>query len=549
MGVLAEAGSSILLFALVFGMSATVEVDNLRKQLRNKNALLTGIFLQFVVLPFLGFAVVKALGMSSAMGITLLVVTSSPGGSYSNWWCSMFNADLALSVTMTAISTLMSIIMLPVNLVIYATSSYSGAVVKSLDWGALFTSLTVVISAILLGLYCSYRIKSHKFNLIANKLGNIAGVALVAFSAWISSSDQDAELWGRDWKFYLGVAAPCVLGLVLANFLTSFFNLAYPERVSVSVECCYQNVGIATSVAITMFDDDALAEAVGVPLYYGMVEAVILGIYCIGAWKAGWTKAPKKEKFCVVIVTSYEVEEAELQDPDAVEVVLGMRKEDGLPEDLIFYHDESDGYTIDSRSLESASNPSTPERSVHSKALPPLEQVEEKEEECDTGGPLFSVKIERGSSPIPPPNKNSEKYMSLPTDRENEHAELSPNTVPNTDTVHPDDQRTSHDEKVSPSPLKNPDVDRRSLNSKEDEGKGNLSVEKSDGVSLRTSRPEESEIQKSSPEIIGRSKLPLRTLPLSRKSSGYQKATTRDDEEEPDVFDEEALEERTEPAD
>ena len=85
MGILAEIGSYILLFALVFGMSATVDIGNLKKQLSNKNALLTGIFLQFVALPFLGFAVVKALGMNSAMGITLLVVTSSPGGSYSNW--------------------------------------------------------------------------------------------------------------------------------------------------------------------------------------------------------------------------------------------------------------------------------------------------------------------------------------------------------------------------------------------------------------------------------------------------------------------------------
>eukprot|EP00957_Ditylum_brightwellii_P080318 6108605-Ditylum_brightwellii.AAC.2 len=44
-------------------------------------------------------------------------------------------------------------------------------------------------------------------------MGNLAGVLLVVFSAWISSSGQDAQIWGRDWKFYLGVAAPCVLGL------------------------------------------------------------------------------------------------------------------------------------------------------------------------------------------------------------------------------------------------------------------------------------------------------------------------------------------------
>jgi len=64
----------------------------------------------------LGFAVVKVMQLPAAQGITLIVVTSSPGGSYSNWWCSLFNASLALSVTMTAISTILSVVMLPANL-------------------------------------------------------------------------------------------------------------------------------------------------------------------------------------------------------------------------------------------------------------------------------------------------------------------------------------------------------------------------------------------------------------------------------------------------
>ena len=58
---------------------------HVRKQLRNRNALLTGISLQFIILPFLGFLIVNILNMDAPMGVALLVVTSSPGGSYSNW--------------------------------------------------------------------------------------------------------------------------------------------------------------------------------------------------------------------------------------------------------------------------------------------------------------------------------------------------------------------------------------------------------------------------------------------------------------------------------
>ena len=88
---------NILLFSLVFGMSATVDISCMRQQITNFRAILTGMFCQFIVLPLLGFIVVRTIHMNHAMGVTLLVVTSSPGGSYSNWFASMFNADLALS--------------------------------------------------------------------------------------------------------------------------------------------------------------------------------------------------------------------------------------------------------------------------------------------------------------------------------------------------------------------------------------------------------------------------------------------------------------------
>mmetsp|Transcript_13431 Transcript_13431/g.29167 ORF Transcript_13431/g.29167 Transcript_13431/m.29167 type:complete len:447 (-) Transcript_13431:109-1449(-) len=313
---------SMLLFFLVFGMSATVDTRSMAKQVKNKVAILTGITLQFLILPALGFIVVKTLRMGHASGVTLLVVTSSPGGSYSNWWCSLFNADLALSVTMTAISTLLSVIMLPLNLLLYTRFSYDDNVVASLDWVSLFIALGVVISAIALGLFASAKVRSHRFNKIANACGNFAGLALVLFSATMSNTGGDSKLWEHPWTYYASVAAPCILGLIIANLLTSFVQLAKPERVTVSIECCYQNVGIATSVALTMFEDNDLSEAMGVPLFYGLVEAFAVGVYCIGAWKCGWTKAPRHANLFTVIGTSYEVVEAEMVELEEIEVSL-----------------------------------------------------------------------------------------------------------------------------------------------------------------------------------------------------------------------------------
>lgn len=382
--VFIEIGSSLLLFILVFGMSATVETKQLVKQIHNKVALLIGLLLQFVILPFCGFIVILILKLPITMGITLLVITSSPGGSYSNWWCSMFNAELALSVTMTALSTILSTIMLPINLLIYARILYSSDVVSSLNWAALFTELIVVIGAITCGLVSSFVLSSKEtnnrngmlaaFHKRANLLGNIAGIALITLSITISSTDQQAALWDQSIAFYVGVAMPAVLGLSIATFLAMKANLDKPERVAVAVEACYQNTGIATSVAITMFggdgtsndvdasgengirnnNNDDLATAIGVPLYYGIVEALGLAVYCLVCWKLGWTKAPKDENICKVIYNSYEVEEEQIEEVEvAIEVVLGEHSSEGGEGDgTIIFEQTGDGvYVVDDESL------------------------------------------------------------------------------------------------------------------------------------------------------------------------------------------------------
>mmetsp|Transcript_20094 Transcript_20094/g.46606 ORF Transcript_20094/g.46606 Transcript_20094/m.46606 type:complete len:302 (-) Transcript_20094:73-978(-) len=147
--------------------------------------------------------------------------------------------------------------------------------------------------------------------------------------------------------------------------MASMFRLEKPERVAVAVECCYQNTGIATSVALTMFEnnDAQLAVAVGVPLFYGICEAVLLAVYCLVCWKMGWTKAPRDENFCTVLFTTYEVKELMEEDPQAIEVVLGSPDKGGDPSNMIFARSQGGGYQFDEGSLDSLSRETTTEES------------------------------------------------------------------------------------------------------------------------------------------------------------------------------------------
>lgn len=344
-----EIVGNLLLFGLVFGMSATVDTNCMKQQIKNRMAIFMGVFCQFVLLPFFGFAVVNLLKLDAAVGITLLVVTSSPGGSYSNWWCSLFNADLALSVTMTAVSTILSVVMLPVNLLIYAKFSYDADVTQSIDFMSVFVALGIVIVAITLGLFVSYQCHSYKFNMIANKIGNFAGLFLILFSALMASGgggngdEAGSNVWNNHWTFYVAITAPCLMGLITSALLTSVLDLRRPERMSVSIECCYQNTGIATSMALTMFQGNDLNQAMGVPFLYGIIEAVLIGLFCVICWKGGWSKAPADAPIWNVISVSYEVLETEIIDTDIDQIEVSISRDEETAGTNTKPQDEHDG--------------------------------------------------------------------------------------------------------------------------------------------------------------------------------------------------------------
>mmetsp|Transcript_9819 Transcript_9819/g.12434 ORF Transcript_9819/g.12434 Transcript_9819/m.12434 type:complete len:367 (-) Transcript_9819:97-1197(-) len=342
--------SSIFLFFLILGMSATVDFTHFKTQIMNKKAIGTGIICQFLLLPLLGFVVIKIANLEYVYGITLLIITSSPGGAYSNWFCSIFNADLALSVTMTAISTILSIGMLPLNIFIYSKAAYGSEILDTIDWLGLGITLIVVISAIALGLYSSYKLGTPRFRDIANKAGNLAGFGLILFSFLVPDGGR-VTISGRPLIFYIATPLPIVLGLIFSIAITTLAKLKKPERVSVTVECCYQNTGIAITSCLSVFTGDDQREALGVPFFYTGMQTLIVGLYCLLAWKIGWTKAPRNENFFKMIYTTYELEDSDgVGASTAIDVELPQHQNQELQETSLNNDNQS---TTDKRETKS----------------------------------------------------------------------------------------------------------------------------------------------------------------------------------------------------
>ena len=115
-----------------------------------------------------------------------------------------------------------------------------------------------------------------------------------------SNATSSDPLWENDATWFLCVAMPCVLGLVSAVCIARNLNLSDPSCVAVAIECCYQNTGLALTIALSAVPADKVGMASGVPIFYGLVEIVCVPTFALLAWRLGWTYAPVDENVCKV---------------------------------------------------------------------------------------------------------------------------------------------------------------------------------------------------------------------------------------------------------
>jgi len=263
-----------------------------------------------VVLPFMGFVALSLFPQDPVVALTLLMVTTSPGGGFSGFWCSVSNADLALSVAMTTASTIAVTLALPFNIWLYINAMFPGTHV-AIAWGQLVTSVVVVVAAVVSGATVSYfAAKNRPAQASAlrqgmNSLGSAGGVLLMIFGAGTNAT-SDTPLWENDRSWFACIAMPCVLGLVAALLIARSIDLKKPSAVAVAIECCYQNTGLALTIALSAVPASEVGKASGVPIFYGLVEIALIPIFAVAAWRAGWTYAPANENPLIVFVKNYQ---------------------------------------------------------------------------------------------------------------------------------------------------------------------------------------------------------------------------------------------------
>lgn len=268
-----------ILTVLMFDLGLTLELKDFVLVIKRKKAMLAGMIGQLIFLPLIAWAVAKLMNLSPLMTIGLVLVASCPGGSSSNVFSMLAKGDVALSVSLTAVSSIVTLFTLPL-IMQFATASVGEATGISLPIGNLLVqNLLTMLLPIVLGIVLR-RFRPSIAQKIDKLLSRLAFPALMFLAAVFFV--QHRETISANFSS-LGFACTALLlcAVALALLLCLLFRLDQREKRTIIIEVGMQNAAQAIAVASSpfVFNDGRIAIPA---IVYALMMNVVLLLYVGG---------------------------------------------------------------------------------------------------------------------------------------------------------------------------------------------------------------------------------------------------------------------------
>lgn len=267
-----------LTLVLMVGMGASLTPDDYRRALERPRAILIGLLSQFGWMPLLAYLAIRLLGLGGTDALGLLLMACTSGGNASNMFSYFSRADLALSVSMTAVSTLASVVLMPTLLYAYAASISETPM--QIPYVAVMGTLALMLLPIACGMWIRHR--SARTAARVERAGTVAGALLLAVLLITSVSDQlDLLLTAEDASLVACVFV-AVSGMTLGYVVARLAGLPPRQRQAVSLETGIQNAPLAIAVILATFPEAEQEALLKLPFLYAMTAL------CVGT-AATWT--------------------------------------------------------------------------------------------------------------------------------------------------------------------------------------------------------------------------------------------------------------------
>ena len=263
-----------LLGVIMFGMGLTLSPKDFRIVLSRPKDILLGCLAQFTVMPLLALVLTWAFSLPKELALGVILVGCCPGGTASNVITYLAKGDLALSVGMTATSTLLAPILTP-----FLVWLLAGTMVEVDTVGMLLSIVYVVIAPIVVGLLCQHFLPRLTKGVVPY-LPACSSVTIAVVVGIIVSHNADRLLVGG-LLVVVVVMLHNVCGLAIGYLLGRLLALPDAKRRAISIEVGMQNSGLASSLATLHFAAYPLATIPGAifSVWHNISGALVARLY------------------------------------------------------------------------------------------------------------------------------------------------------------------------------------------------------------------------------------------------------------------------------
>ena len=245
---------ALALIMLALGLGLTGQ-DFLRVAKQPKD-FLVGLICQLILLPIIAFLLLKIFNLPLEIALGVMIIAAAPGGVTSNVLTKFANGDVALSISLTAIISLISIISVPFIVFKSAELLKVVGISKEISMTGISMKMFLVVTLpVLIGML----IRKFATNFIMSKSQLIERVSVLLFVIVF------AAIWVEEWENIIGYIQKAglitlilnITMMVLAYYVAKLFASGVSQRKSISLECGLQNGTLAVFVASQLFSDIA----------------------------------------------------------------------------------------------------------------------------------------------------------------------------------------------------------------------------------------------------------------------------------------------------
>ena len=256
MGIITEIFLPLSLAFIMFSLGLGLTIEDFSRVIKQPKDFLIGLICQIILLPIVAFLIVKIWPISPELAIGVIIISVAPGGVTSNILTFLSKGDVALSISLTAIISLLSVITVPYVLISSIHLLGYDSLIKDISLLSmaiqmfLIVAIPTLIGMILRKFLTNFAIK---FANITNKI-SIFLFVFVLIGAIVSEKDNIIEYFAEAGLVTLFLN---ILMMILAFYIASFFGSAPPQKKAISIECGLQNGTLAIFIGTTLFNGGA----------------------------------------------------------------------------------------------------------------------------------------------------------------------------------------------------------------------------------------------------------------------------------------------------